>query len=51
VKYVFSFLLQALPLLGKQSEERYDHENFEREIGWQVEVVMMDGTRCDILTA
>ena len=43
-------LLLALPLLGKQSE-RYYQEKFAREIGGQVEVVMKDGTRCDILTA
>ena len=44
------FLLLALPLFGKQSE-RYYQEKFAREIGGQVEVVMKDGTRCDILTA
>ena len=44
------FLLLALPLFGKQSE-RYYQEKFAREIGGQVEVVMRDGTRCDILTA
>ena len=44
------FLLLALPLFGKQSE-RYNQEKFAREIGGQVEVVMKDGTRCDILTA
>jgi len=43
-------LLLALPLFGKQSE-RYYQEKFAREIGGQVEVVMKDGTRCDILTA
>jgi hypothetical protein len=43
-------LLLALPLLGKQSE-RYYQEKFAREIGGQVEVVMKDRTRCDILTA
>jgi len=45
----FLFLL-ALPLFGKQSE-RYYQEKFAKEIGGQVEVVMKDGTRCDILTA
>ena len=44
------FLLLALPLFGKQSE-RYYQEKFAREIGGKVEVVMRDGTRCDILTA
>ena len=44
------FLLLALPLFGKQSE-RYYQEKFAREIGGQIEVVMKDGTRCDILTA
>jgi hypothetical protein len=44
------FLLLALPLFGKQSE-RYYQEKFAREIGGKVEVVMKDGTRCDILTA
>ena len=44
------FLLLALPLFGKQSERHYQ-EKFAREIGGQVEVVMKDGTRCDILTA
>ena len=43
-------LLLTLPLFGKQSE-RYYQEKFAREIGGQVEVVMQDGTRCDILTA
>jgi hypothetical protein len=46
----FKFLiLLALPLFGKQSE-RYYQEKFAQEIGGQVEVVMKDGTRCDILT-
>ena len=48
--YLYFFLLLALPLFGKQSE-RYYQEKFAREIGGQVEVVMKDGTRCDILTA
>ena len=43
-------LLVTLTLFGKQSE-RYYQEKFAREIGGQVEVVMKDGTRCDILTA
>ena len=43
-------LIFSLPLFGKQSE-RYYQEKFAREIGGQVEVVMRDGTRCDILTA
>jgi len=43
-------LLLTLPLFGKQSE-RYYQEKFAREIAGQVEVVMKDGTRCDILTA
>ena len=47
--YLYFFLL-TLPLFGKQSE-RYYQEKFAREIGGQVEVVMKDGTRCDILTA
>jgi len=42
-------LLVTLPLFGKQSE-RYYQEKLAREIGGQVEVVMRDGTRCDILT-
>ena len=49
MKFLLSLLL-ALPLFGKQSE-RYYQEKFAREIGGQVEVVMKDGTRCDILTA
>ena len=40
----------ALPLFGKQSE-RYYQEKLAREIGGRVEVVMKDGTRCDILTS
>ena len=44
------FLILALPLLGKQSEMYYQ-EKFAREIGGKVEVGMMNGTRCDILTA
>jgi len=43
-------LLLALPLFGKQSE-RYYQEKFAKEIGGQVEVVMKDGTRYDILTS
>ena len=43
-------LILALPLLGKQSE-RYYQEKFAKEIDGRVEVVMNDGTRCDILTA
>ena len=43
-------LLLALPLFGKQSE-RYYQEKFAREMGGKVEVVMKDGTRCDILTS
>ena len=43
-------LLVTLPLFGKQSE-RYYKEKLAREIGGQVEVVMRDGTRCDILTS
>ena len=46
----YIFLLLALPLFGKQSE-RYYQEKFAKEIGGQVEVVIKDGTRCDILTA
>ena len=42
-------LLVTLTLCGKQSE-RFYQEKFAREIGGQVEVVMKDGTRCDILT-
>ena len=49
MRFIFLLLL-ALPLFGKQSE-RYYQEKFAREIGGQVEVVMKDGTRCDILTA
>ena len=45
-----NLFLLTLPLFGKQSE-RYYQEKFAREIGGQVEVVMKDGTRCDILTA
>ena len=50
MRLLTSFLLLAVPLFGKQSE-RYYQEKFAREIGGQVEVVMKDGTRCDILTA
>ena len=49
MKFLLSLLL-ALPLFGKQSE-RFYQEKFAREIGGKVEVVMKDGTRCDILTA
>jgi hypothetical protein len=45
-----AFVFISLPLFGKQSE-RYYQEGFAQEIGGQVEVVMKDGTRCDILTA
>ena len=49
MRFILLFLL-AIPLFGKQSE-RYYQEKFAREIGGKVEVVMKDGTRCDILTA
>ncbi len=49
MRFIFLLLL-ALPLFGKQSE-RYYQEKFAREISGRVEVVMKDGTRCDILTA
>ena len=49
MKFLLFLLLLTLPLFGKQSE-RYYQEKFAREIGGQVEVVMKDGTRCDILT-
>ena len=49
MRFIF-LLLVALPLIGKQSE-RYYQKKFAREIGGQLEVVMKDGTRCDILTA
>ena len=42
--------LLVLTLFDKQSE-RYYREKFAREIGRQVEVVIMVGIRCDILTA
>jgi hypothetical protein len=48
--HLIFLILLTLPLFGKQSE-RYYQEKFAREIGGQVEVVMKDGTRCDILTA
>ena len=44
------WLFASLTLSAKQSE-RYYQEKFAREIGGQVEVVMKDGTRCDILTS
>jgi hypothetical protein len=43
-------LILALPLFGKQSE-RCNQEEVAREIGGQVEVVIKDGTGCDILNA
>jgi hypothetical protein len=52
-KFRFLLLLSCgLPftVFAKQSE-RYYQEKFAREIGGQVEEVMKDGTRCDILTA
>jgi hypothetical protein len=48
MRFIF-LLLIALTLFGKQSE-RYYQEKFAREISGQVEVVMKDGTRCEILT-
>ena len=50
MKFLLLPILLALPLFGKQSE-RYYQEKFAREIGGQIEVVMKDGTRCDILTS
>ena len=51
MKCNFLILVLLIPsLFGKQSE-RYYQEKFAKEIGGQVEVVMKDGTRCDILTA
>jgi hypothetical protein len=49
MRFIFLFLL-ALPLFGKQYE-RYYQEKFARGIGGKVEVVIKDGTRCDILSA
>jgi hypothetical protein len=48
--FLFKLLLTHLVFLGKESESYYQ-EKFAQEIGGQVEVVMKDGTRCDILTA
>lgn len=48
--FLIKLLLTHLVFYGKQSE-RYYQEKFAQEIGRQVEVVMKDGTRCDILTA
>ena len=42
-------LLLAFPAYGKKSE-RYYQEIFADEVNGSVEVVMSDGTRCDILT-
>ena len=50
MKFLLLPILLAFPLFGKLSE-RYYQEKFAREIGGRVEVVMKDGTRCDILTA
>ena len=43
------FLLISFSLFGKQPE-RYYQEIFADEVNGSVEVVMSDGTRCDILT-
>ena len=48
--FLIKLLLTHLVFYGKQSE-RYYQEKFAQEIGGQVEVVMKDGTRCDILTS
>jgi hypothetical protein len=52
-KFRFLLLLSlGLPFtVSAKQSERYYQEKFAREIGGQVEVVMKDGTRCDILTA
>jgi len=47
---LLTIFVLTLPLFGKQSE-RYYQEKFAKEIGGQVEVVMKDGTRYDILTS
>ena len=48
--YLSYWLFSSLSLVAKQSE-RYYQEKFAKEIDGQVEVIMKDGTRCDILTS
>lgn len=43
-------LLLLTNWLFSKEAERYYQKKFAKEIGGQVEVVMKDGTRCDILT-
>lgn len=48
--YLSYCLFSSLSLYAKQSE-RFYQEKFAKEIDGQVEVIMKDGTRCDILTS
>jgi hypothetical protein len=52
-KFRFLLLLSlGLPFtVSAKQSERYYQEKFAKEIDGQVEVIMKDGTRCDILTA
>ena len=49
ILFLYGFLF-SLCLSAKQSE-RFYQEKFAKEIDGQVEVIMKDGTRCDILTS
>ncbi len=49
IKLLFLFLIFSL-LSAKQSE-RYYQTQYADKIGGRTEVVMKDGTRCDIVTS
>ena len=44
-------LLAALPLAGRLQSERAYQEWFAKKVNGKLEVVMGDGTRCDLLTS
>ena len=43
-------LLAALPLTGRLQSERAYQEWFAKKVNGKLEVVMGDGTRCDVVT-
>ncbi len=53
MKYMLSllFLVLVLPLAGRIQSERAYQEWFADKHGGKMEVVMKDGTRCDVVTA
>jgi hypothetical protein len=51
MRYLFFFLILASSLLSAKQSERYYQTQYADKIGGRTEVVMKDGTRCDIVTS